>query len=95
MPRDRVARTPSPRSLNLRRLLGACIAVAMVWGLFWLLFRSGLTDPLLEMAAPGYERLVAMINDPLGIDWGGRLVTIAAILIPHLGILLFVFDENA
>ncbi|MEV2278285.1 hypothetical protein AB0I72_22135 [Nocardiopsis sp. NPDC049922] len=95
MPRNRVTRTPSRRSLNLRRLLGACIAVAMIWGLFWLLFLSGLTDPLTEAVRPGYDRLVAMINEPLGIDWGGYLVAAAAVVIPHLGLLLFIFDENA
>ena len=82
------------RSLNVRRLLGACVAVAMLWGLFWLVFQSGLTDPLVELARPGFERLIAMINEPLGIDWGGRLLAIAAIAIPHLLLLVFIFDQK-
>lgn len=82
------------RTLNVRRLLGACLAVVMLWGLFWLLFLSGLTDPLLDLARPGFEYLVAMINEPLGIDWGGRLLAIAAIIIPHLLVLLIIFDQN-
>ncbi|WP_017544022.1 hypothetical protein [Nocardiopsis prasina] len=83
------------RSISVRRLLGACIAAAMLWGLFWLLFLSGLTDPLLEIARPGFDRLIAMINEPLGIDWGGYLVAIAAVVIPHLVLLLFIFDGNS
>ncbi len=35
-----------------------------------------------------------MINDPLGIDWGGWLVGIAVIAIPHIGLLMFILDEN-
>ncbi|WP_017605625.1 hypothetical protein [Nocardiopsis alkaliphila] len=88
MPPNRV------RTLNLRRFLGACIALAMLWGLFWLLFLSGLTDPLLELARPGFDYLIAMVNEPLGIDWGGRLLAIAVIAIPHLLVLLFIFDQN-
>jgi hypothetical protein len=83
------------RSLSVRRLIGACVAVAMLWGLFWLIFLSGLTDPLTEMASPVVDRLIAMINEPLGIDWGGHLVAIAAIIIPHLVLLLFIFDGNS
>ena len=82
------------RSLNLRRLIAVVIAVAMVWGLFWLLFQSGLTDPMVELAGPVFDRLIAMVNEPLGIDWGGQLLALAAIIIPHLLVLLFIFDQN-
>ncbi len=82
------------RSLNLRRLVGAVLAVVMLWGLFWLVFQSGLTDPVVEVAGPVFDRLITMINEPLGIDWGGQLLAIAAILIPHLLLLLFIFDGN-
>lgn len=82
------------RSLNLRRLLAVCVAVAMLWGLFWLLFQSGLTDPVVQLASPVLDRLIAMINEPLGIDWGGQLLAVAAIIIPHLLVLLFIFDQN-
>lgn len=82
------------RTLNVRRFLGAFIALAMMWVLFWLLFLSGLTDPFLELARPGFNYLIAMINEPLGIDWGGRLLAIAAIIIPHLLVLLFIFDQK-
>ncbi|MEU3016584.1 hypothetical protein ABZ635_04205 [Nocardiopsis sp. NPDC007018] len=82
------------RSLSLRRLIAVGIAVAMLWGLFWLIFQSGLTDPVVELADPVIDHLIAMINEPLGIDWGGRLLAIAAIIIPHLLVLLFIFDER-
>jgi len=82
------------RSVNLRRLIGAVVAVVMLWGLFWLVFQSGLTDPVVEVAGPVFDRLIAMINEPLGIDWGGQLLAVAAIIIPHLLLLLFIFDEN-
>ena len=80
------------RSLSLRRLLGAFIAVAMLWGLFWLIFQSGWADPLVQLATPAIEQLITMINDPLGIDWGGQLLAFAAITIPHLLILFLIFE---
>ncbi|WP_431872699.1 hypothetical protein [Nocardiopsis eucommiae] len=80
------------RSLSLRRLLGAFVAVAMLWGLFWLAFQSGLAAPLVELAGPAIAQVIAMINDPLGIDWGGQLLALSAIAIPHMLVLLFIFE---
>ncbi|MFE9245239.1 hypothetical protein [Nocardiopsis sp. NPDC006938] len=82
------------RSLNLRRFIALCVVVVMLWGLFWLVFQSGLADPLVVLVGPAIEHLIAMINEPLGIDWGGQLLAIAVIGIPHLLVLLFIFDQN-
>lgn len=81
------------RSLRIRRLIGVLLIMAMVWGLIWLIFISGIADPVIEAAKPVYHQAAAMINDPLGIDWADKLVAIMAIAIPHIG-MLALFDDS-
>lgn len=80
--------------LSIQRLIAVAIIIAVAWGLFWLIFRSGLADPAIAMITPVWDSTVKMIEDPLGIDWGGKLMAIAAIMIPHLGMLFFIFDAD-
>lgn len=80
--------------LSFQRLLAVAIIIAVGWGLFWLLFRSGLADPAIAMVTPIWDSTVKMIEDPLGIDWAGKLMAIAMVMVPHLGMLFFIFDAD-
>lgn len=81
------------RGLRVRRLVGVAILLVFVWGFIWLAFFSGLADPVAAAAAPFLDKTAALINDPLGIDWGGKLVAVALVVIPHMGLLLFILDD--
>jgi hypothetical protein len=82
------------RNLKMRRLIGVGVILAALWGAVWFCFLSGLADPLITLMAPAFNNIATLINDPLGIDWGGWLVGAAAILIPHIVLLLFLFDDS-
>lgn len=82
------------RNLRIRRLIGVIIILAAIWGIIWLCFLSGLADPVVMTVEPYLNQAASMINDPLGIDWGGWLVGFAVIAIPHIGFLLFIFDDH-
>jgi Fe2+ transport system protein B len=82
------------RGLNIRRVIGVAIILTVVWGVFWLCFLSGLADPVIMTVEPFLSSAAALINDPLGIDWGGQLVGIAIIVIPHIALLMFLFDDS-
>jgi hypothetical protein len=82
------------RSLRVRRFIGAAIIAAAIWGIIWLSFFSGFADPVVMAVEPYLNRVAALINDPLGIDWGANLVGFAVILIPHIGLVLFILDDH-
>lgn len=81
------------RRLNIRRLIGVMIILVMVSGIIWLCFFSGLADPVAMAIEPFLGSAAALINDPLGVDWGGWLIGLAAIVIPVGLLLLFIFDS--
>lgn len=82
------------RKFRVRRAIGIALILAILWLVAWLLFFSGIADPIVLAATPAYNQLAAMINDPLGIDWGGKLMLAAAVIIPHIGLLMFIFDDQ-
>lgn len=67
--------------------------LVMVAGIIWLCFFSGLGDPLVMAIEPFLGSAAALINDPLGINWGGWLVGFATIAIPLALLLVFLFDR--
>lgn len=81
------------RRLNIRRLIGVIIILLLVSGIIWFCFFSGLADPVVMAIEPFLGSAAALINDPLGIDWGGWLIGLAAIVIPAGLLLLFIFDS--
>lgn len=81
------------RGLRIRRVIGVAVVLALVWGIIWLGFFSGLADPVIAAVQPFMDGAAVLINDPLGIDWGGKLVGLAIIIIPHIALLLFIFDD--
>lgn len=82
------------RRLRARRAVALFVILWIIIGIVWLVKFSGLLDPVLEMAAPGYNTVVSMINDPLGIDYGGALINVASIFILHIGMLMFIFERR-
>lgn len=80
--------------LSIQRLIAVVIIIAVGWGLFWLIFRSGLADPAIAMITPVWDSTVKMIEDPLGIDWAGKLMVVASVMITHIGMLFFIFDAD-
>lgn len=85
---------PRAPRLAARRALGVAIALGMFWLLFWAVRFSGFADPVLALVQPHLDQLGSLIDDPLGIDWGAQLAGWATLLIPSIGILLFLFDAH-
>jgi hypothetical protein len=52
-----------------------------------------LADPVVMAIEPFLGSAAALINDPLGIDWGGWLIGLAVVAIPHVLLLAFLFDS--
>lgn len=95
--RTRNPRTPASTSLRIRRLIAVALIMATFWGLFWLFFSSSYGEPLAQglkpITEPTWNFLVAVINDPLGIDWGAKLVALGGLIIPHMGMLAIIDDR--
>lgn len=91
--------TPSRRGFtvgNRRLLVSRLIAVGLMasafWGIWWFFTSSSYAEPITSVISPYWNQAVALINDPLGVDWGGILFGVAAIIITHLGMISFLFD---
>lgn len=82
------------RRLHVRRAAAMFVILWIIIAVIWLVKFSGLLDPLLEITDPAYNAVVAMINDPLGIDYGGIMLNVASIFILHIGMLMFIFDRR-
>ena len=95
-PRRRRLRRPRFRAgkLLVRRLIAVGIILAVFWAAYWFIMHSPYWLAAREQIMPAYNSAAALINDPLGIDWGGQLVTIGAFVMGHLGFILFLFDER-
>ena len=52
------------RGLNIRRLIGATLILAVIWGIIWLCFLSGFADPVITAVEPILGSAAAIINDP-------------------------------
>lgn len=90
-------RTRASTSLRIRRLIAVALIMVTFWGLFWLFVSSDYADPLTQglkpITEPTWNFLVTVINDPLGIDWGAKLVAIGGLIIPHMGMLAIIDDR--
>lgn len=95
-PRRRRLRRPRFRvgKLLVRRLIAVGIILAVFWAAYWFIMHSPYGLVAREQIMPIYNSAAALINDPLGIDWGGHLVTIGAFAMGHIGFILFLFNER-
>lgn len=82
------------RRFRPQRVLPLIIALALFWGIGWFVYSQGYLDPLIEIATPMWNKLAALIDDPLGVDWGGMFIKIASVAILHIGLILMLFDND-
>lgn len=90
-------RSRASTSLRVRRLIAVALIMATFWGAFWLFFSSEYAEPITQglkpITEPTWNFLVTVINDPLGIDWGAKLVAIGGLILPHMGMLAIIDDR--
>lgn len=85
---------PYRRPARLARIIAMVFILAVFWGAIWLVFFSGLAEPVLAVIEPYTDKVAALINDPLGVDWGGYAVAIIAAIAPVGIMLLILFDDR-
>lgn len=78
----------------LRRGLAMLLAMALIWGVFWLFSTSEMAEPLMATVGPWYSTATDVINDPLGVDWAGHWAAISILVITHIGFIMFLLDER-
>lgn len=88
------AGTKPPRGPKIRKAIGIILIMAIVWGVIWLIFYSGYADPVIAAVGPWYDSAVTAVSDPLGVDWAGHAMMIAAIIVPHMALIMFLLDEQ-
>lgn len=79
------------KALLTRRLIVIAVLLLLLW-LLVAVFQSGVADPVLEPMMPAFNAAADLINDPLGVDWGGIALAIATVAIMHIGIICMLFD---
>lgn len=79
------------KALLTRRLIVIAVLLLLLW-LLIAVFQSGIADPVLEPMMPAFNAAADLINDPLGVDWGGIAMAIATVVIMHIGIICMLFD---
>ena len=86
----------SPNRL-FRYFIVAAIITSFILGTGWFISASPYAEPLKQalqpVAEPTWNFLVAVIDDPLGIDWGAKVFTVAALMLPHMGMLALLDDR--
>lgn len=91
-------RTRRRKRLNARKLIVIACFAAFIWLIVWIVLFSGIAapvvDPLVAALTPFYQSAAAIINDPLGVDWGEQFFVAATIILPHFGLLAFMFDDS-
>lgn len=87
------ARTSSSTSLRIRRLACCALVMMFITAAVWIFLLSDIAKPITEPIKPYWNDLAAMINDPMGVDWGAKLVGAATLLMGHLGLLAILDDR--
>ncbi|MFE6939671.1 hypothetical protein [Streptomyces chartreusis] len=77
-----------PRSaLFVRRGFGLAIALGMAYGIFHVIFRTGVFAPALAYVGPVKDFIGWVVEDP-GRAW----IALAALVIPHIGLYYLLFE---
>lgn len=80
----------SPRaSLIVRRLLALSIAVGIGYGIFHVIFRTDVLDPVLAYAEPLKNGIDWVLEDPRRA-WAA----LAVLVIPHIGMYYLLFEDR-
>lgn len=78
------------REMFTRRLIGVLIIAALIWLAIWIVLWS----PASAYTVPAFNKAAAIINDPLGVDWAGKVLGIATIAAMHMGMIEFLFNSR-
>lgn len=80
----------SPRaSLTVRRLLALSIAVSIACGIFHVVFRTDVLDPVLAYTGPLKTGIDWVLEDPKRA-WAA----LAVLVIPHIGMYYLLFEDR-
>lgn len=80
----------SPRAaLLVRRGIGLAIELGMAYGIFHVIFRTGVLAPVLAYVGPVEDFIGWVVEDP-GRAW----IALAALVIPHIGLYYLLFEDR-
>lgn len=82
------------KRLLLSRFIAVTLLFALVAAGVWFFTQTQAAETIAASVAPIWDPMVAFVNDPLGIDWGGILYGIAFILISYIGIIHLLFERR-
>lgn len=88
--RERTPYEKHRRKLLIRRVLGVLVIVVAALGFYWALFHSPVAPMIDSIISP----VAGVINNPLGVDWGGAFMKIAGIVLLKISLLAMIFDQN-
>lgn len=77
----------------LRKIVVLACMLAAAWILIGLFLSTPDGQIVLEAVTPWYQNITAIINDPLGVDWAGHVVSAAALFFAHISIIAMLIDE--
>jgi hypothetical protein len=74
----------------LRRIIGLALMAVMFGGIYFLVFRSGLLTPLFTELFPQLaDRIAWVVADPKR-----TMISLAVLLIPHIGLYYALFENR-
>lgn len=76
-------------ALRPRRLAGVAFMLAIAYGIFHLVFRTDLLDPVLAAVGPLQEGIEWVRADP-----SRAIVALCVVIFPHLGLYVLLFENN-
>ncbi|PZT91037.1 MAG: hypothetical protein DI630_29980 [Gordonia sp. (in: high G+C Gram-positive bacteria)] len=80
----------NPRTtLRIRRGIGLAIMLGIAYGIFHILFRTDLLEPLLAYVDPAKQLIDWVAADPKRA-WGA----LAVVVIPHIGMYYLLFEDR-
>ena len=89
-PNSEQRRGLNPRTtLRIRRGMGLAIMLGIAYGIFHVLFRTDLLEPLLAYVDPAKQLIDWVAADPKRA-WGA----LAVVVIPHIGMYYLLFEDR-
>lgn len=76
-------------ALRPRRLVGVAFMLAVAYGVFHLIFRTDVLDPVLEAVGPVREGIEWVQADP-----SRAIVALGVVIFPHLALYVLLFENH-
>ena len=76
-------------ALRPRRLLGVAFMLAVAYGVFHLIFRTDVLDPVLAAVGPVQEGIEWVRADP-----SRAIVALCVVIFPHIGLYVLLFENH-